>query len=89
LLDETTSALDAESEAHVYALLKTKLPDTTLISIGHRPTIDKYHDRIVTLKADKTLQATVDDQRFFNRGRSAVREVSATLRRAHSAPTFN
>ena len=38
-LDEATSALDEESEAKLYTLLRRKLPDTAIVSIGHRQTL--------------------------------------------------
>ncbi len=49
LLDEATSALDEPSEAALYALLRERLPDATLISIGHRSTLVDLHDRVLNL----------------------------------------
>jgi len=46
-LDEATSAVDEETEARLYALVRERLPRTTLISIGHRPTLAPYHSRRV------------------------------------------
>jgi putative ATP-binding cassette transporter len=43
-LDEATSALDEASEARLYRLLRTELPSTTLVSIGHRSTLRALHD---------------------------------------------
>lgn len=37
ILDEATSALDAASEAELLALIRERLPQTTLILIAHRP----------------------------------------------------
>ncbi len=34
-LDEATASLDPEAEAHLYHILKERLPKTTLISIAH------------------------------------------------------
>lgn len=50
LLDEATSALDEETEAAVYATLKHMLPETTLVSIGHRSTLIAMHDRHLKLE---------------------------------------
>ena len=36
-LDEATASLDPEAEAELYRTLKARLPDTTLVSIAHRP----------------------------------------------------
>jgi len=44
-LDEATSALDAETEAHLYELLAIELPGTTVVSVGHRPAIERFHRR--------------------------------------------
>jgi ATP-binding cassette subfamily B protein len=49
-LDEATSALDEDAEAAVYALLKQSLPDTTIISIGHRASLAGLHDRRVAIE---------------------------------------
>jgi putative ATP-binding cassette transporter len=44
-LDESTSALDADSEAHIYALLKQRLPGTTIFTVSHRSTLASFHQR--------------------------------------------
>jgi putative ATP-binding cassette transporter len=44
-LDEATASLDEPSEAALYRLLEKKLPDTTIVSIGHRSTLDAFHQR--------------------------------------------
>jgi vitamin B12/bleomycin/antimicrobial peptide transport system ATP-binding/permease protein len=45
LMDESTSALDEAMEARLYLMLKAELPDTTLVSIGHRATLKQMHER--------------------------------------------
>jgi vitamin B12/bleomycin/antimicrobial peptide transport system ATP-binding/permease protein len=47
-LDEATSALDDNSEARLYALLRERLPHTTLVSVGHRDTLPRWHEWILT-----------------------------------------
>jgi vitamin B12/bleomycin/antimicrobial peptide transport system ATP-binding/permease protein len=44
-LDEATSALDAQSERNLYALVRSRLPLSTLISIAHRPSVREFHDK--------------------------------------------
>lgn len=44
-LDEATSALDEESEAAMYALVRERLPDAAVVSIAHRSTVARWHDR--------------------------------------------
>lgn len=46
-LDEATANLDPEAEAALYALLRERLPKTTLISIAHRELVARLHDRRV------------------------------------------
>lgn len=48
-LDEATSALDEDMEQRLYALLRERLPATTLISIAHRPTVATFHARRLRL----------------------------------------
>lgn len=48
-LDESTSALDLFHEEQLYHLLKERLPNCSLVSIGHRPSLDEYHDHQVDL----------------------------------------
>jgi putative ATP-binding cassette transporter len=49
ILDEATSALDETSQTALMSLLRETLPDTTLISIGHRPGLEAFHDRRLLL----------------------------------------
>jgi putative ATP-binding cassette transporter len=48
-LDEATASLDEASEAALYRLIEEKLPDTTIVSIGHRSTLTAFHGRNVVL----------------------------------------
>ena len=50
-LDEATASLDPEAEAHLYALLRAQLPETTIVSIAHRPSVADMHDRRLVLDA--------------------------------------
>jgi vitamin B12/bleomycin/antimicrobial peptide transport system ATP-binding/permease protein len=51
-LDEATASLDEPSEAALYRLLEKKLPATTILSIGHRSTLDAFHQRNIVLARD-------------------------------------
>ena len=51
-LDEATASLDEASEAVLYRLLEEKLPASTIISIGHRSTLNAFHQRNVVLVQD-------------------------------------
>ncbi|WJR79541.1 ABC transporter ATP-binding protein/permease [Bradyrhizobium sp. NP1] len=48
-LDEATASLDEASEAALYRLLEERLPDTAIVSIGHRSTLVAFHSRRLVL----------------------------------------
>jgi putative ATP-binding cassette transporter len=48
-LDEATSALDEGLEYAVYDLVRTELPNTILVSVSHRPTVEQHHQRHLEL----------------------------------------
>ncbi len=50
LLDESTSALDEKAQAALYRLLAERLPEATIVSIGHRQTLHELHGRRVELE---------------------------------------
>ena len=49
-LDEATASLDEAAETAVYGELKARLPNMTLVSIGHRPSLRQWHDRHLKLQ---------------------------------------
>jgi len=49
-LDEATASLDEANEAAVYGVLKERLPQATVVSIGHRPSLREWHARRLDLK---------------------------------------
>ncbi len=51
-MDESTSSLDEGLEFALYRLLRTEVPDCTLVSVGHRSTIDQHHDQKLQLETD-------------------------------------
>ena len=48
-MDESTSMLDVASEKSLYEMLKTQLPNCSLVSVGHRPTLDAFHDHVIDM----------------------------------------
>ena len=48
-LDETTSALDEPTEAMLYLTIKHWLPESIIISVGHRCTLQQFHNKQITL----------------------------------------
>jgi putative ATP-binding cassette transporter len=51
-LDEATASLDPEAEAALYQTLKARLPNTTLVSIAHRPSVAAFHDRRLVFRRE-------------------------------------
>ncbi len=49
-LDEATSALDEDMQAEIYHMLYQELPQTTIVSIGHRGTLIALHRRHITME---------------------------------------
>jgi putative ATP-binding cassette transporter len=49
-LDEASSALDEAMEAHLYHVLSERLPDSAIISVGHRNTLDAWHNQQIILE---------------------------------------
>jgi putative ATP-binding cassette transporter len=49
-MDEPTAALPDETQAELYELLQKKLPGTTLVSIGHRAELARFHARTLAWK---------------------------------------
>lgn len=54
VLDEATSALDMNNEESLYSHLRST--GTTYVSVGHRPTLTKYHDLLLELSEEQVWQ---------------------------------
>ncbi|MBN8454415.1 ABC transporter ATP-binding protein/permease [Accumulibacter sp.] len=65
ILDEATSALDIANEDSLYEQLAAS--DTTLISVGHRPSILKYHPQVLELTGDGGWQLHAAGDYSFDR----------------------
>jgi vitamin B12/bleomycin/antimicrobial peptide transport system ATP-binding/permease protein len=48
-LDEATSALDEVSENRLYGLLRTVLWRPTVVSVGHRSTLRRFHEHVLDI----------------------------------------
>jgi putative ATP-binding cassette transporter len=51
-MDEATASLDEVSEEKLYTLLRERLPSTTVISIGHRPTLRRFHQQRIEIQRE-------------------------------------
>jgi vitamin B12/bleomycin/antimicrobial peptide transport system ATP-binding/permease protein len=60
ILDEATSALDVQNEKRLYQMLQQS--DTTIVSVGHRPSLLQYHQKVLQLRGRSQWQIlTVED----------------------------
>ena len=57
MLDEVTASLDVKAQDELYGILLKKLPDTILVSISHRPELQKFHNRLASIDK-QTLTVT-------------------------------
>ena len=55
-LDEATSALDEGLEHTLYTLLREELPETIVVSVGHRSTLNRFHAERLELLGDGRWQ---------------------------------
>ncbi len=49
-MDESTAALDEDNQDAMMQLVLDELPDSALLSIGHRPGLERFHTRSLTLQ---------------------------------------
>jgi putative ATP-binding cassette transporter len=59
-LDEASSALDEATESRMYELLAERLPGATVVSIAHKPSVLRFHDRRLLIDA-ATRQVSVGE----------------------------
>ncbi|MCT7982854.1 ABC transporter ATP-binding protein/permease [Laspinema sp. A4] len=65
ILDEATSALDVKNEQSLYQHLQ-KL-STIYLSVGHRPTLLQYHDKVLEVHDDETWRViSAQDYNFMS-----------------------
>ncbi|MEA2743260.1 MAG: vitamin B12/bleomycin/antimicrobial peptide transport system ATP-binding/permease protein [Acetobacteraceae bacterium] len=58
-LDEATASLDPEAETELYATLKARLPNATLVSIAHRPSVAAFHEQKLVFKRQEGSAGTL------------------------------
>lgn len=56
-MDESSSALDNATEAHLYQLIVDRLPDCTVVSVAHRTTLEVFHDKQLNVAAPAAVSA--------------------------------
>jgi putative ATP-binding cassette transporter len=53
-LDEATASLDEAAESALYRLLHERLPQATIVSIGHRSALRAFHRRHIEIASPGT-----------------------------------
>ena len=69
MLDEATAALDPESQDKLMELLSKQPEETTLVSVGHRPELEAFHNRKVVLERRRGGAKLVSDIKLVRRPR--------------------
>lgn len=64
LMDESTSALDSTNERILYTALKHA--GITFVSVGHRPTLLEYHEKVLVLEGDASGSWSIKDAKDMN-----------------------
>ena len=67
VLDEATAALDPESQDKLMELLSKQPEETTLVSVGHRPELEAFHNRKIVLERRKGGAKLVSDIKLVPR----------------------
>jgi putative ATP-binding cassette transporter len=62
VLDEATSALHVSAQAELMQLIHDRLPGLTLISIGHRPELETFHERKLVMETAPAGARIVADE---------------------------
>jgi putative ATP-binding cassette transporter len=81
VMDEATSALDPKSQELLMNLIFEVLPEMAVISVGHRPELEAFHQRKLTLVRHKEGARLARDQRLKPPKR-ILKPIMRRLRRA-------
>jgi putative ATP-binding cassette transporter len=86
-LDEATASLDEESEAELYRLLIERLPGSALVSIGHRPSLVKFHARFFELRPEAPGRHRMTEIAWVDRSFTSE-ALDRKLMPIYTAPTY-
>jgi putative ATP-binding cassette transporter len=88
-MDEATSALDEAGQENVMKLLIEDLPEASIISIGHRPGLEVFHTRELTLVPGKQGASLRTPEASRQRSlRDVYRRMSIASRAHPRSPGF-
>ena len=81
VMDEATSALDPETQARLLNRITDRLPRAAVISVGHRPELEEFHSRRLTLARRSDGARLVRDEPLVSTSLAIRRAVAALFRR--------
>jgi putative ATP-binding cassette transporter len=87
VLDEATAALDPESQDKLMELLSKQPESTALVSVGHRPELEAFHNRKVVLERRKGGAKLVSDIKLVSKPRLIRRWLNR--RKSRRTPAKN
>ncbi len=67
IMDEATAALDVASQASMMELFRNELREATVISVGHRPELEEYHTRKLSLRRFAGAEDHADEDNLRRR----------------------
>jgi putative ATP-binding cassette transporter len=87
VMDEATAALDPRGQEQLMRLLLERLPDATVISVGHRPELEAFHTRKLVLEYRADGARLVSDESLKRTFRRSARLLSKVPTRRRSRRT--
>ncbi|MGF9567269.1 ABC transporter ATP-binding protein/permease [Neorhizobium sp. JUb45] len=78
VMDEATAALDEKSQDRMMEIVTEELPKATIVSVAHRPELEAFHSRKITLErrdGGARLVSDVDLVPYKSRSRSLLQRV--------------
>jgi vitamin B12/bleomycin/antimicrobial peptide transport system ATP-binding/permease protein len=85
VMDEATSAMDPDTQARLLNRITDILPQAAVISVGHRPELEEFHNRRLTLERRRGGAQLVRDEPLVSTS-LAIRHAVAALFRRVPAP---
>ncbi|UST80623.1 ABC transporter ATP-binding protein/permease [Pseudomonas siliginis] len=58
-MDEATSAMDEEDEATLYQVLIDEIPGLSIVSVGHRSSLKRFHPRHVRIDSGRLVEQAI------------------------------
>jgi putative ATP-binding cassette transporter len=86
VMDEATAALDPESQAQLMQLILERLPEATLVSVGHRAELEAFHTRKLVLEYHPEGARLVRDESLNGPFHRSVRLLARLFSRQRPAP---